>query len=86
MTLYWKDHDGTLVHKFRHFIGSPSQKNIVDFVVACWEYLLKSEDFFLKYFDTIIIWSDGGGKHFKQSACMEYFATVQSRLQNTKII
>jgi hypothetical protein len=60
---------------YRHFVGKTTDKNDISFVVGSWKVLLEENKF--KNMDQIIIWSDGGPKHFKISANMRFILSLQ---------
>ncbi len=71
--------DGKLQTEYFHFVGSSSdQKNDIGFVTAAWKYLIK--DGFFDGCSSIMIFSDGGPKHFKITSCMSFFAAMQKHL------
>ena len=69
------DDDKKFYHLFEHFV-SRSSKNDYTFVVACWFKLFDKGLF--TGIKKIIIWSDGGGKHFKISVTLDFFHFLQS--------
>ena len=65
--------------RYFHFVGqSKETKNNIDFVVAVWK-LMVQDDFF-RDFTKLLVFSDGGPKHFKISSNMSFFAAVQEKL------
>jgi hypothetical protein len=74
---YWYDEkskDG-LEREYCHFVENKGETNGVHFVADCWKQLLKEKWF--KSPTKIIIWSDGGPKHFKVSANLQIFQAIQ---------
>ena len=65
---------------FHHFIAD-DEKNNIYFVFAVWEYILGSTK--IQQATTpvknIVVWSDGGPKHFKVSDTLFYFSTIKKR-------
>ena len=63
---------GAFKQEYHHFIApvGPGWKNDVTFVIGVWE-ALDGEGKFTPY-NKIIIWSDGGPKHFKQRFNLRY--------------
>ena len=74
---YWYDEEskGGLGREYCHFVGNKGETNGVHFVAGCWKQLLKEKWF--KSPTKIIIWSDGGPKHFKVSANLQIFQAIQ---------
>jgi hypothetical protein len=58
-------------------------KNDIRFVVGAWMRLIRD---YLLGFNTIQIWSDGGPKHFKITACLVFFSAVQTTLVGKKVV
>lgn len=80
VVLYFCDPEqpDTLIRNYQHFVAkSPAVKNDVTFVMRTWTYLMASH--FFDGFDRIIIWSDGGPKHFKVTATINFFGWLQHR-------
>ena len=74
---YWYDSDSKdgLGRDYRHFVGQKGDKNDIKFVAGCWKQLLEEH-----WFNTpskVLIWSDGGPKHFKISANLKLFQVIQ---------
>jgi hypothetical protein len=79
---YWHDPDSKdgLGREYRHFVGEKGDKNTINFVAECWKQLLEEN-----WFDTpskVLIWSDGGPKHFKISANLKLFQAIQKMVPN----
>ena len=67
---------GHLKREYHHFIAPTSDtSNDGNFVVRCWKYMIENNWF--DDFTMIRILSDGGGKHFKTTAIMNFFGVVQ---------
>jgi hypothetical protein len=76
---YWHDpnsKDG-LKREYRHFVGEKGDKNTINFVAGCWKQLL--EETWFDFPSTVLIWSDGGPKHFKISANLKLFQAIQKK-------
>eukprot|EP00734_Pompholyxophrys_sp_LG126_P000261 Pompholyxophrys_sp_v1_NODE_77_length_2346_cov_4.460733.p2 type:complete len:140 gc:universal NODE_77_length_2346_cov_4.460733:772-1191(+) len=59
--------------KYFHYVGETSNtKNNINFVTAAWHNLLTTKNVF-DGMRRVVIWSDGGPKHFRISACMQFF-------------
>jgi hypothetical protein len=74
--------DDMIRRRYLHFVGENTDKNDVFFVMAVWEHMLRS-GVIGNNIKHIIIWSDGGGKHFKLKEAMYYFSTIKSRHNKT---
>ena len=59
---------------YYHFVGEEGQANTKEFVVSCYEYLFETSIF--EGIRHLIIWSDGGGKHFKNTYMLHYWTKV----------
>jgi len=67
---------GNLHRRYNHFVAPTSDtSNDGNFVARCWKHLL--DHGMLTPFDEIHILSDGGGKHFKTTAMMNFFGILQ---------
>ncbi len=76
---YWynsNSKDG-LERDYRHFVGQKGDKNDIRFVAGCWKQLLEEHWFNLA--SRVLIWSDGGPKHFKISANLKLFQAIQKQ-------
>ena len=68
--------DAKMKTTMHHFVASGSNiKNDGTFVIRTWLHML-SEGWF-DGFTTLEIFSDGAGKHFKTTAIMNFFSTIQ---------
>jgi len=68
-----------LKRTYLHFVAPTSQtKNDFSFVCAVWKKLISDGYFAGK--TKLVIYSDGGPKHFKITANMTFFAAVQTKL------
>jgi hypothetical protein len=77
---YNPDAEGGLQVEYFHFVGSEtSTKNDIGFVISAWKDLIAQG--FFEGCTEIVIFSDGGPKHFKITACMSFFAALQTRLK-----
>jgi hypothetical protein len=74
---YWYDSNSKdgLGREYKHFVGEKGDKNDIKFVAGAWKQLLQ-EGWFDKP-SKILIWSDGGPKHFKISANLKLFQSFQ---------
>ena len=73
---------GNLKREYHHFIAPTSDtSNDGNFVVRCWKYMIDNDWF--DDFTMIRILSDGGGKHFKTTAIMNFFGVVQMATEKT---
>jgi len=69
----------TIKGQYNHFVASsPRVKNDSNFVFRTWLHLVESE--FFNGFKKIVIFSDGGPKHFKTTATVTFFGVLQKRL------
>jgi len=71
----WNSSWNHKVEKNRYFVGNTTEKNDISFVVGCWKILLEENRF--NEMETVIIWSDGGPKHFKISANICFILSLQ---------
>lgn len=79
------DSETGIKHQYHHFVAESSDiSNDIVFVICCWEILAGS--ILLDDYEQIDIWSDGGPKHFKISACMQYFSQLQTLRSTQKIV
>jgi len=67
-----------LKRTYLHFIAD-NEKNDVFFVFAVWEYLLVNNILGGTAMSNIVVWSDGGPKHFKLTDNIYYFSTIKER-------
>ena len=74
--------DQELYHQFMNFT-STSTKNDSKYVIACWESMIKEG--LLDDYDDLIIFSDGGPKHFKTSAIINYYSSLATRYHSKSI-
>jgi len=66
--------------RMHHFVApTTNTKNDGTFVIRVWLHMI-NEGWFYRY-DTIEIFSDGAGKHFKTTAIMNFFAFMQMFLK-----
>ena len=77
---YWYDEESKdgLGRKYCHFVGKKGDSNGVNFVAGCWKRLLIEENWF-RSSKKVLIWSDGGPKHFKVSANLQIFQAIQQK-------
>jgi len=68
--------------RYHHYVGEGDTKNDIFFVIAVWEHIFKN-NLIPQHITTIHIWSDGGPKHFKITACMYYFSLLAHRFKKT---
>lgn len=65
-----------MVRKYYHFVGEKDTKNNVCFVRGAWEKFRRlPEHKDIKY---VIVWSDGGPKHFKLTEGLFYFSCIST--------
>jgi len=76
--VFYSHKEGGLSTKYFHFVGETAQKNDIGFVISAWKTLIKEGHLAKK--SKITIYSDGGPKHFKITACMSFFADLQKVL------
>jgi hypothetical protein len=81
ITFYkWNNENSTLEHSFEHFIGStPGEKNEVYCVSSVWQIIFTYSCF--NECKKLIIWSDGGPKHFKLTANLYFFSICSQQLK-----
>jgi hypothetical protein len=71
--LYTKKEDKIETNYFTFVAPESSVKNDIKFVVSAWLQLINH----IQSYKSINIWSDGGSKHFKITACLIFFAALQ---------
>jgi len=71
-----------LDRRYYLFLG-PKKKNDVRFVIQGWKQLY--QDGLLRDWNQIHVWSDGGGKHFKNSANMTFMSILDTKLGGGKL-
>jgi hypothetical protein len=75
--LYTKKEDKIETNYFTFVAPESSVKNDIKFVVSAWLQLINH----IQSYKSINIWSDGGSKHFKITACLIFFAALQDLLK-----
>jgi len=71
--LHWRGEK----REYHHFVAPTSATtNDGNFVVRCWKFMLDND--FFEDFTLIRILSDGGGKHFKTTAMMNFFGVTST--------
>lgn len=71
---YYNTKHTSLVRNYYHFVGEKKTKNNVSFVKGAWEKFRKLPEF--SDIDSVIVWSDGGPKHFKLTEGQFYFSCI----------
>jgi hypothetical protein len=80
--LYYSYEDKIKANYITYTAPDQDTKNDIRFVVGAWKKLILD---YLLGFESILIWSDGGPKHFKITACMIFFAAIQTSLVGKKV-
>ena len=64
--------------KYLHYVAAKSSdKNDINFVMHSWTNLFENGK--LEGIKKVLLWSDGGPKHFKMTSCMHFFSSFQSK-------
>jgi hypothetical protein len=80
LCLHKKNAGGIIEKDYRHYIGELKEKNDVRFVIRVLMNLFFTGEF--TNFDKLVIWSDGGRKHFKQSGLEYWLMKLQTAIQD----